>query len=138
MYTCEDTKRNYGFLVINFNYDTLNNSPFIQFALINLPTKSNISIEDFKSSGYLYTKMIPNRRKGTEALGIYTYDFDKNSYFLLNKFKAIGELKLNKNKFIIGSGGSAPFIEKSFIMYFKNIDLIQQSYDKTPLAKILN
>ena len=137
LYTYLETKRNYGFVLINSIPNRGRHPRFYQFALINLPSKDNVSLDDFKNGGFLYSKMIPNGRTRKENLGIYTWDFSKEYFYFLHKFNFIGTLEMDRSKFMIGSGGNPP--PEVFLHHiFNNIDVLMTPYDKTPLSTILS
>lgn len=126
-----DEKINYGFILINVMKEKEGN--YIEFALIKIEKEGIIGIDDFKK-GLLYTHQVYN--PAGNKLGIFVYEFYQNTFQIINQFKYIGDLKLDKKKFIIVTATTA-VPEPMFSKILKYCELARPNLDKTPLMKIL-
>ncbi|MGB3946928.1 MAG: hypothetical protein WBM13_03005 [Bacteroidia bacterium] len=127
-----DEKHQYGFIIININKEIKRNS--IEAALVVFNKEDISDIDSFKG-GLIYTHQIYNPQKS--ILGVFCYEFRENTLEMLQNFEYIGELKIDKSKFMIGSGGDALPEPKFSSLLIKAQAIIFADKTKTPLLNII-
>lgn len=134
-YKSDDAKLNIGFVLLEKKAGAANEENGLEFALIEL--NNGKSIDSFLN-GYVFTINVQeglNEKKS--QLGVYSLNFNKDCLKLLDNFIYVGNIRLSKNKFIVGAGGSALFVEKAFLVQIKNTDKILVNSKKMKVRDIL-
>lgn len=102
-YICSTDKgKTFGFVLLQKDF-TKDKSNAMRFGVVCFKQNTITSIEDFKK-GELFTHNVYIGMKGDYKMGVFCYDVYQKDFEFLKKFKQLGNIKINNEKFIYGSG----------------------------------
>lgn len=122
-----------GFVVINIHKGK--RKQYIECALISFASKEVYNLDDF-TTGLLYTRKIFYSNQN--ILGIFCYEFHEHNIDIINKFQYIGEIKIDKSKFIIGGGGDAPTEPMLSNLLLNSRHILFSEYGQMQLKNIIS
>lgn len=125
-----------GFVLMEKKLSSKNEYSNLEFIPVKFKNSFS-SVDDFKKGSIYSNQVGVGMNSSNSMLGIYVFHFYKEHLSLLDNFIKVGNLKLDKEKFMIGAGTSAPSIEKFFRMQLKNLDAILDNMKKIGIKEIL-
>jgi len=149
--TAEEKEKNYGFIVVGImneagdipysGNDFENDEVVIVCADVYIEKEGIVDLNDFKK-GYVYTYEIYSPKGNKLGVKCTTFNNYNKEFKILNnlsiylKLNYVGELEIDKNKFMIGRVMIADQ-EQSFSKTISQTEIINDDLKKTPVTNIV-